>query len=334
MTPAEQDLLHSARTGDEEAFNRLVAPLRTELQAHCYRMLGSATDAEDAVQEALLGAWRGLGRFEGRSSVRTWMYRIATNACLKTIQRRPKRMLPVDYGPSADPHDSLDNRLTESVWVLPLPTENVDLDQRETVGLAFVAALQHLPARQRAVLLMCDVLGYSGSETAELLEMTATSVYSSLQRARATVQEKLSGRNRWDDGVGDLDYRRLGPAAARFVDAWQRGDVELLVGMLTEDATFSMPPIPNWLRGRSAIAEFLASRPMSPGLRWRVVPTEANTQPAFAFYLFDESKSRYLAHSITLLEIREGLISAFDAFLFPDLFALFDLPAELPSGAE
>src|SRR5436853_5045013 len=201
-TVPDPGLLQAARDGDEDAFRRLVEPRRGELQAHCYRMLGSVHDAEDALQEALLRAWRGLSRFEGRSSLRSWLYRIATNTSLDAIQKRPKRVLPIDYGPAADPHMGPGEPVIESVWVEPYPDEKLGLEdgfaapearyeQRESVELAFVAALQNLPANQRAVLILREVLGFSAREVAETLETTVPAVNSALQRARKTVDERL-----------------------------------------------------------------------------------------------------------------------------------------------
>src|SRR2546425_12689985 len=208
MTPATKpaaapppELLEAARQGDQIAYGQLVSPHRAELHAHCYRMLGSVPDAEDALQETLLRAWRGLPRFEGRSSIRSWLYKIATNACLKAIERRHKRVLPIDYGPAADPHDGPGEPLVESVWVEPYPDEKLGLEdgfaapearyeRRESVELAFVAALQHLPANQRAALILREVLGFSAREVAETLGTTVASVNSALQRARKSVDEK------------------------------------------------------------------------------------------------------------------------------------------------
>ena len=218
----EQALLEAARQGDEDAYGRLVGQYRAGLHAHCYRMLGSVPDAEDALQDALLRAWRGLPRFEGRSSFRSWLYKIATNACLNAIERRPTRVLPIDYGPAADPHDGIAEPLVESVWVDPYPDENLGLEdgfaapearyeQRESVELAFIAALQHLPARQRAVLILRDVLGFSGAEVADVLETTAASVYSVLQRAHKTVDERLPERSQ------QATLRSLGEGALREV---------------------------------------------------------------------------------------------------------------------
>src|SRR4051794_11483182 len=198
----EQGALQAARAGDESAFGRLVEHYRGELQAHCYRMLGSVQDAEDALQEAMLRAWRGLPRFEGRSSLRSWLYTIATNTCLNAIERRPKRVLPIDYGPATDPHTGPGEPLVESVWIEPYPDENLGLEdglagpdaryeQREAIELAFIAALQHLPANQRAVLILREVLGFSAREVAEALDTSVASVNSALQRARVAVEERV-----------------------------------------------------------------------------------------------------------------------------------------------
>src|SRR5947208_13132607 len=201
-TARERELLEAARGGDESAYSRLVEPHRTELHAHCYRMLGSVHDAEDALQEALLRAWRGLSRFEGRSSLRSWLYTIATNTSLNVIEKRPKRVLPIDYGPPADPHEGPGEPIVESVWLEPYPDDKLGLEdglaapearyeQRESVELAFVAALQHLPPNQRVVLLLREVLGFSAREVADTLDTSAASVNSALQRARAAVEERV-----------------------------------------------------------------------------------------------------------------------------------------------
>ena len=200
------DPLQAARRGDEGAFERLIEPYRGELQAHCYRMLGSVHDAEDAMQDALLRAWRGLSGFEGRSSLRSWLYRIATNTCLDAIARRPKRVLPVDYGPATDPHDGPGEPVVESVWMEPYPDERLEVEdgyaapearyeQREGVELAFIAALQHLPANQRAVLILREVLAFSAREVAEALQTTVAAVNSALQRARKAVEERLPAQS-------------------------------------------------------------------------------------------------------------------------------------------
>ena len=221
-------------------------------------MLGSVHDAEDALQEALLRAWRGLPRFEGRSSLRSWLYTIATNTCLNAIEKRPKRVLPVDYGPAADPHDGPGEPLVESVWVEPYPDETLGLEdgfaapearyeQRESVELAFVAALQHLPANQRAVLILREVLGFSAREVAESLETTIASVNSALQRAREAVDERLPEQSQ-QATLRALGDERLREIVEGYVDAWERGDVDAVVAMLAEDATFAMPPLGDLVR--------------------------------------------------------------------------------------
>ena len=206
LTASERELVEAAQRGHDDAFGRLAAPYRGELHAHCYRMLGSTADAEDALQEALPRAWRGLPGFEGRSSVRSWLYKIATNTCLRAIERRPRRVLPADYGPAADPRDGPAEPVTEAVWLEPYPDERLEpgsgpaspearYEQLEGVELAFIAALQHLPARQRAVLILRDVLGFSARETATALETTSVSVDSALQRAHKTVDQRLPGQS-------------------------------------------------------------------------------------------------------------------------------------------
>jgi len=335
----ERGLLEAARRGDEEAYARLVEPHRGELHAHCYRMLGSVPDAEDALQEALLRAWRGLPRFEGRSSLRSWLYKIATNACLKAIERRPKRVLPIDYGPAADPHDAPGEPLVESVWVDPYPDEKLGLEdgfsapearyeRRESVELAFVAALQHLPAQQRAVLILRDVLGFSGHEVAEALETTTASVYSALQRAHKTVDERLPEQSQ------QATLRSLGDAALRdvvdgYVDAWERGDVDAVVAMLAEDATMAMPPIATWYGGRDAVAAFLRGWPLAGEARWRLVHARANGQPAFGHYIWDAEQGSFRPHGVNVLTLRGARIAEITAFLTPEAFARFGLPNEI-----
>src|SRR5437763_13593318 len=243
---ATASLIDAARDGDERAFAELVEPFRRELHAHCYRMLRSLQDAEDALQETLLRAWRALARFEGRSSLRSWLYTIATNSCLTLIARRPKRVLPSDYGPRTDPHDGPGEPVAESVWIEPYPDERLGLEDelagpearyelRESVELAFVAALQHLPPNQRAVLILREVLGFSAAEVADTLGTTVASVNSALQRARKTTEERLPERSQQETlrAIGD---ERLSEIVNGYVDAWLRGDVGTVAAMLTEDA--------------------------------------------------------------------------------------------------
>src|SRR5213080_1416126 len=324
-TPQERDLLEAARGGDEGAFARLVEPYRGQLHAHCYRMLGSVRDAEDALQECLLRAWRGLGRFEGRSSLRSWLYTIATNTCLNAIARRPKRVLPVDYGPAADPHGGPGEPIVESVWVEPYPDEMLGVEDgyaapearyemRESVELAFVAALQHLPPNQRAVLVLREVLGFSAKEVAESLDTSVASVNSALQRARAAVEERVPEQTQQATlrALGDDEVRQL---VERYVDAWQRNDVEAFASMLAEDATFAMPPLASWYQGREGIATWAAGWPLSGAWRWRTVFTRANGQPALAFYAWDENEQAYMPFALNVLSLRGSEITDVVAFI-------------------
>jgi RNA polymerase sigma-70 factor, ECF subfamily len=332
----ERQLLEAARAGDEHAFARLVESHRGALHAHCYRMLGSVHDAEDALQETLLSAWRGLARFEGRSSFRSWLYAIATNACLRAIERRPKRVLPIDYAPAADPHDGPGEPLVESVWVEPYPDERLGLEeglagpearyeQRESVELAFIAALQHLPARQRAVLILRDVLGFSAREVAEALEMTPTGVDSALQRAHKAVDERLPVQSQ-QPTLRSLGDERVGRLVEDYMVAWERGDVDALVAMLTEDATMVMPPLPTWYSGREAIAAFLGGWPLAGELRSRLVPVRANGQLAFGHYVWDAEKGSFVPHGINVLTLRGARIEGITIFLTPGALATFGLP--------
>jgi RNA polymerase sigma-70 factor, ECF subfamily len=325
----EQDLLAAAREGDEAAFADLVGPYRSELSAHCYRMLGSIHDAEDALQEALLRAWRGLDRFEGRSSLRSWLYTIATNASLRAIEHRPARVLPIDYGPAtADPHAPHDPPLTESVWIEPYPSPDARYEQRESVELAFIAALQHLPALQRAVLILRDVLGFSGAEVADALETTPEAVYSALQRAHKTVEQKLPEQTQ------QATLRSLGQDGLReivqgYVDAWERVEVDALSARLTEDAVMAMPPEPTWFRGQATVAAFLRAVPMRESYRWRVLPTSANGQPAFAHYRWENDANAFVGHGIAVLTLDGDRISELTVFRDPQLLARFGLPERL-----
>jgi RNA polymerase sigma-70 factor, ECF subfamily len=335
----ERRLLEAARAGDEDAFARLTEPHRRALHAHCYRMLGSVHDAEDALQETLLRAWRGLGSFEGRSSLRSWLYAIATNASLRAIERRPKRVLPIDYAPAADPHDGLAEPLVESVWVEPYPNERLGLEdglagpearyeQRESVELAFIAALQHLPARQRAVLILRDVLGFSARETAATLETTPTGVDSALQRAHKAVDERLPERSQ-QAMLSSLDDEDLREIVDRYVDAWERADVDAVVEMLAGDGALTMPPLPTWYRGREAVAAFLEAEVLTEDKRWRLVPARANGQLAFGNYRWDAERGAFEPRSISVLTLGHEGIAEITTFLGPELLARFGLPGEL-----
>jgi RNA polymerase sigma-70 factor, ECF subfamily len=339
-TPPDAADLEAARRHDAGAFERLIGPHRAELQAHCYRMLGSAADAEDALQETLLRAWRGLPSFEGRSSLRSWLYRVATNVCLRMLERRPRRVLPIDYGPASDPHDRPEEPLVEQVWLDPSPDEALGLEdgpaspearyeERESVELAFVAALQHLPGRQRAVLLLRDVLGFAPAEIAKALDATPASVSSALQRARQAVEERLPVRSQQATlrAIGD---ERLREAVERYVDAWERNDVAAIAAMLTDDATFAMPPQPSWYVGRTAVAAFLAATPLSGRRRWHHVPVRASGQLAFGLYAARAGDTRYVADAIMVLSLDSSAqIASVTAFREPGAFARFGLPSEI-----
>ncbi len=322
----ERELIAAAGRGDEAAFEQLVAPYRGELHAHCYRMLASVHDAEDALQETLLRAWRAIGRFEGRSSLRSWLYTIATNTSLNLIAKRPKRVLPIDYGPRTDPHDGPGEPIIESVWIEPYPDERLGLDEgvagpdasyelRESVELAFVAALQHLPANQRAVLILREVLGFSAAEVAETLDTTVASVNSALQRARKSVEEKTPEQSQ-QATLRTLGDERLTEIVDGYVDAWLRGDIETVAAMLTEDATFAMPPLRSWFGTRAEIKEFLGRYPMNGTWRWKVVLTSANGgSPALGFYTWDEGEQAFFPFALNVLTFRGELISDVVAFV-------------------
>jgi RNA polymerase sigma-70 factor (ECF subfamily) len=282
----------AASAVDSDSFQELIEPYRAELHAHCYRMLGSVHDADDALQDALLRAWRGLPQFEGRSSLRSWLYRIATNSCLRVIERRPKRVLPIDYGPQSDAHDDPAPPLVESVWIEPYPDAAIGdgvagpearYERRESIELAFIAALQHLPARQRAVLILRDVLGFSGAEVAETLETTPKAVYSALQRAHKTVDEHVPALSQQQTlrSLGDARVREI---VGSYMDAWERGDVDTIVAMLADDAILAMPPRPSWYRGLEAARVFLARGPLSPTHSRRLHHAHANGQIAVGSY--------------------------------------------------
>jgi RNA polymerase sigma-70 factor, ECF subfamily len=323
--PAGGGAAHPSNLPGERDFAQLADPYRRELHAHCYRMLGSLHDADDALQETLLRAWRGLARFEGRSSLRSWLYTIATNTCLSAISRRPKRMLPLDYAPAADPHTPPGEPVVESVWIEPYPDETLGLEeglaapeasyeQREAVELAFVAALQHLGPNQRAVLILREVLGFSAKEVAQMLATSVASVDSALQRARSAVEERVPERSQQETlrALGDEGLREL---VGRYVDAWEKDDVGAFAEMLTSDATFAMPPLATWYSTREGIATWAAQSPLSGAWRWDTVLTRANGQPALAFYAYDERARAHLPFALNVLTLRGAMISDVTAFI-------------------
>jgi len=321
----EAALLDTARAGDETAFARLIEPYRSQLHAHCYRMLGSVHDAEDAMQEVSLRAWRALDRFEGRSSLKSWLYTIATNTCLNQIEKRPKRVLPVDYAPAADPHGGPGEPVVESVWLEPYPDELIGVEdglagpearyeQRESVELAFVAALQLLPANQRAVLMLREVLGFSAQEVADALDTTVASVNSALQRARKAVEERAPEQSQ-QATLRELGDERLTEIVERYVEAWESNDVDTVMELLAKDASFAMPPLASWFGGAEAIRIFLEGWPMSGTWRWRPIRARANGQPALAFYIWDEDEQAYLPFALNVLTFRGEKISDVTAFV-------------------
>jgi RNA polymerase sigma-70 factor (TIGR02960 family) len=328
--------LRRARSGDEEAFRELCDPYRRELQIHCYRLLGSVHDAEDVVQETLLAAWRGLGAFEGRASVRAWLYRIATNRCLNALRDRRRR--PRTAEAMVEPPEP--TRLTEPVWLEPypdvllegLPDSSPGPDARyetsETIGLAFVAALQHLPAPQRAVVVLRDVLGFRAAEVAEMLDSSEAAVKGALQRARATLRTRLpaGSRERAPLPRSTRERKLLG----RFAAAVERGDIEGIVSLLTEEAWVTMPPQPYEYQGRAVIAAFLSDRTRRRDDRaLRLVPARANGQPAFGCYLPDAQAANARAYALFVLTLEGDRISAITWFGDPSIFPRFGLPGAL-----
>jgi RNA polymerase sigma-70 factor (TIGR02960 family) len=325
-----------ARAGDEDAFRELTDPYRRELQLHCYRILGSLQDAEDLLQETLLAAWRGLERFEGRASLRAWLYRIATNRCLNMLRDRGRR--PQELSPMAEPPEP--TRRTDPIWLEPYPDVLLDgvadtspepearHEMREAVGLAFVAALQHLPPRQRAVLVLRDALGFDRAEVADMLESSEASIKGALQRARATLDTRLpaGGRERAPLPSSARERELVG----RFVDAVERGDIDGLVSMLTADAWLTMPPQPYEYQGPAAIAGFLRDRAHVRGVPLRLVPTRANGQPAFGCYLPDPKAAIARAYGLLVLTLQGDRISAITWFFDRGLFPHFGLPRTLP----
>ena len=323
--------------GDQDAFQELVEPYRHQLQVHCYRMLGSFHEAEDLVQETFLRAWRARERFQGRTSLRNWLYRIATNACLNALATGSKshRVMPDAYGPPAT-GVPIGKPATEIAWLEPYPDAALPdvaddapgpearYEMHESVQLAFVAAIQQLPPRQRAVLLLRDVLGWSANEAAELLDSTVASVNSALQRARASIEARAP---RTDIPESDIDDAKQQDLLGRYIKAWEASDIESLVTLLREDAVLSMPPWPQWYRGRDAIRRFLKWG-MREGRRFRLVATRANGQLAFGQYMWqaEHAAATFEAHALIVLTFDGNAISALTIFVDRQLVTKFGLP--------
>jgi len=365
----ETRLLALARDGDEGAFGELAGAYRAELRAHCYRIIGSVADAEDALQEGLLRAWRGLHGFEGRGSARSWMYAIVTNAALDLTRNRWRRELPVSFGPSASPGTDVGAPLTEQPWLDPYPdhwlADNTRLspearyEQRESVELAFMVALQHLPPLQRTVLLLREVVGFSTAEIAEQLATTPQAVNSALQRARGALRNRLPATSQ-QSALRTLGDQRTRELVERYADAIEHGDADTLISMLTDDASWSMPPVPTYFRGHDAVRQFLVSSPLN--YRWKHVPVRANGQLAVGCYLLDQARDAFIPAVLDVLTLDGTKIAAVTGFLAaavsselpppgdpevnghdvpeasargtwisgPQLFSRFGLPDELP----
>lgn len=339
----EANHLVAARQGDSNRFGELTEPYRRELLVHCYRILGSLYDAEDLVQETFLRAWRRLDTYEGRASFRSWLYKIATNACLDILdQRRSRRFLPMDVLPASDPGAQITSPSPEMTWLEPFPDEwlsdksalnpEARYTDSESVSLAFLTALQILPPRQRAILILRDVLDFSAGETAEVLELTLSSVNSALHRARTSLTQRYHGRE--TEGLtNSVTDERTQSLLDQFVVAWETADVEGLVALLKEDATLAMPPSPSWYRGREAIGKFVAATVFADGgmfvgkaaHRWRLLRTQANSTSAFAIYQRTQG-NEYQSFGIHVLDFDADGLTQIISFIDPSLPPRFGFP--------
>jgi RNA polymerase sigma-70 factor (TIGR02960 family) len=334
--PPVPEALAAARAGDSAAFEQLVAPHRRELRAHCYRMLGSVSDAEDALQESLLAAWRGIAGFEERSTLRSWLYRVTTNACLRLVSQRPVRLRSYDYGPPRQNTAELGEPVLGPVWLEPClddveetlgPDPAARYLERESLELAFVAALQHLPGTQRAVLILRDVLEYSADETARMLEATPQAVNSALQRARKTMEGRGPARSEQAE-LGALGADGQRALVRDFMSAWERQDLGALLELLTDDVRFTMPPLPAWFDGREAVGRFFAERVFQTP--WRLVPLRVNAQLGLACYQQNLETGRFALAGLNALGVRDGKVREIAAFIDPALVRSFGLPEAPP----
>ena len=342
----EAERLALARNGDEHRFSELTEPYRRELQVHCYRILGSLHESEDIVQETMLKAWKRLDTYEGRASFRSWLYKIATNSCLDFLdQQKSRRLLPFEKLSPSDPQTPILPPEPEITWLEPFPDEwlgdksainpEARYSDTESISLAFLTALQALPPRQRAVLILRDVLDFSAIETADVLELTVSSVNSALHRARTTLSQRYP-RGEMEDSMISTTDERTQQLLDHFVHAWESADVDGLVALLKADAAFAMPPSPSWYQGLEAISIFSAATifadgGMFPGKafnRWRLLPTRANGSPAFAIYQRNE-KNEYQAFGLIALTLDGDKLSQIVSFIDPSLPPLFDFPVKL-----
>jgi RNA polymerase sigma-70 factor (TIGR02960 family) len=332
----EHNRLARAQRGDEAAFAQLTGPYARELQVHCYRIVGSLQDAEDLLQETLLAAWRSLEQFEGRSSLRAWLYTIATNRCLNALRDGARRPQAVGGDPrSAHPSESF----AEIAWLQPYPDRLLEglidatpgpearYEAKESIALAFISGLQHLAPRQRAVLVLRDVLGFHADEVSDMLGSSPASVNSALQRARTTLEQRLPARRERLSAVPRTEADR--DLVARFADAFERDDIASVVALLTEDAVVSMPPEPEWHRGRGAVEEFLRDRHRARlPQRWRFLATGANAQPAYAYYLQD-GDGGWVRSGIFVVGVRSDGIESITRFPDDGLLSRFEVPERL-----
>jgi RNA polymerase sigma-70 factor (ECF subfamily) len=324
---------------DRHQFGSLVEPFRRELRAHCYRMLGSLQEAEEMVQETFLRAWSRRETYAGRATLRAWLYKIATNLCLDALRRKPRRSLPIRQEPASTPEQPIPASIYEPIWLEPYPAEipateennpEARFSRSESIRLAFLAALQLLPPYQRAVLILRDVLDWPASEVAVMLDHTLPSVKSALYRARSTLaqhQPNLQPETMMTH-ISDEELQNL---LERYVQAWETGNVQSLVALLSEDCTFSMPPTPSWYRGRPDIAGLVGKTIFSGPARgrWRLLPTSANAQPGFGLYQRSESSGDYTAYGIQVVAVSGSQISDITTFRTPALIEIFSLPPSL-----
>ena len=328
---AEENTLAAAQQGNDDSFQALIAPYQKGLRTYCYQMSGSMNDAEDLLQEVLLRAWKGLRGFEGRSSLRTWLYRVAANVCIDGLEKKERRVLPMELGGPSGREDAIGPPRFEVPWLDPCPADFYNAatrspesvyDQRQSVRLAFMVSIQHLTAKQRAVILLHDVLGFQATEIGAFLDATSAAVHSALQRARAALSSRSVSAG---SGTPSVQEAML---LEKYVQAWESADVDVLVALLLKDATLEMPPLPQWLKGAGAIGASISQMLFAqagPGV-FRLVPTEANGQPAFAAYQRDQASGELRPMALHVLELRDGHIASITAFLNPALLPVFGLP--------